>query len=68
MKNILITRDNLLKTDKKKWNLVLGVLLFTFYHLLLRSLNTVYVTLDNMYVDYVYIYRIVSYTGFKEYK
>jgi len=46
--------------------MVLGVLLFTFYYLLLRFLNTVYIMLDSMYVDYVYIHRIVSYTGFME--
>jgi len=38
------------------------------YYLLLRFLNTVYIMLDSMYVDYVYIHRIVSYTGFMECK
>jgi len=37
-----------------------------FYYLLLRSLNTVYIVLDSMYVDYVCIHTIVSYTGFME--
>ena len=35
-----------------------------FYYLLLRSLNTVYIMLDSMYVDYIYIHRIVSYAAF----
>ena len=48
--------------------MVWGVLLFTFYYLLLRFINTVYIILDIMYVDYFYIHRIVSYTGFMECK
>jgi len=70
MKNILIIRDTLLKTDRK---MIYGfrcrivyILLFIFYYLLLRFINTVYIMLDSMYVDYVYIHRIVSYTEFME--
>jgi len=46
--------------------MVLGVLLFIFYYLVLRFVSTVYIMLDCMYVDYVYIHRIVSYTVFVE--
>ena len=72
MKNILIIRDNLLKTERKMKVgfrcLIIYILLFIFYYLLLKYLNTVYIMLDSMYVDYVYIHRIVSYTGFMECK
>jgi hypothetical protein len=48
--------------------MALCVLLFIFYYLLLRFINNVYIMLDSMYVDYVYIHRIVSYTGFMEFE
>jgi hypothetical protein len=50
----------------EKLKTVLGIFIFIFYYLLLRFTNTVYIMLDSIYVDYVYIHRIVSYIGYME--
>jgi hypothetical protein len=64
VKNILIIRDNLLEINRKMKAgfrcLIIYILLFTTK----ISQHCVYYV--SMYVDYVYIHRIVSYTGFME--
>jgi hypothetical protein len=64
MKNILIIKDNLLKTERKMKD---GFRCLIIYILLLTTkIYQHYLYYVSMYVDYVYIHRIVSYTGFME--
>jgi len=67
VRNILIIRDNLLKTDRKMKD---GLMCLIIYILLLTTkiYHHCYIILDSMYVDYFYIHKIVSYTGFMECK
>ena len=66
MKNILIIRDNLLKTDR---NMKAGFRSFIIHILLFTTKIFQYcVYCVSMYVDYICIHRIVSYTGFMECK
>jgi hypothetical protein len=67
VRNILIIRNNLLKTDRKIKD---GLMYLIIYILLLTSkiYQHCYIILDSMYVDCFYVHKIVSYTEFMECK